>query len=88
MKLYDQLEVVPIYSTFLLFAWSALGMVLFNEYEYYDKLQVTAIFGSAALCLLGVKALTMKHQRDQNEEKEEKLLTTASSSSKSDDKKE
>ena len=62
IKLYDQLEVIPIYQTFLLFSWSSIGLLLFNEYKYYSQGQILGIFGAATLCLIGVKALTSKRK--------------------------
>ena len=63
IRFYDQLEVVPIYQTFLLFSWSSMGLVMFNEYRFYSTMGILGIFGAAVLCLLGVKALTAKHSQ-------------------------
>jgi len=46
-------------------------MILFNEYRYYKTLEIVAIFSSALLCLLGVKALTAKHQNVPSKEEAE-----------------
>lgn len=53
-----------------MFAWSSIGLFLFNEYKFYTTWQIAGIFGSAALCLVGVKALTMKNARGNNNQEE------------------
>lgn len=61
--LYDQLEVITIFQTFLLFSWSIQGMIVFNEYRYYETIEIAQIFAAAFICSLGLKALLMKHQQ-------------------------
>ena len=68
IQLYDQLEVVPIYQTFILFAWTSIGLVLYNEYVFYTTEQICGLFGAAFVCLVGVKTLTMKHKQEKNED--------------------
>ena len=65
MKLYDQLEVIPIYQTFVMFSWIGIGLFLQDEYVYYSWEQILAIFGCALLCLFGVKILTAKHKTEE-----------------------
>ena len=40
--------------------WILTGLIILNEKQFYDGTQLFAIFGSVALCIIGIKLLTMK----------------------------
>jgi hypothetical protein len=60
MKYYNQIEVIPIYSTAIMVIWIATGMVVFNEARFYSTLELFGIAGSILSCVIGIKFLTMK----------------------------
>ena len=60
MKEYDQLEVMPIFQTFIMIMWMTGGMIVLNETAFYTTWQLVSIFGSFCILLAGVKVLTMK----------------------------
>ena len=65
IKLYDQLEVIPIYQTFIMISWILVGLVVFDEARYYDWHQMIAILASVSLCIVGVKILTSKTKTEE-----------------------
>ena len=77
IKLYDQMECIPIYQTFILFSWTSLGMIIFNEYRFYNILEIAGIFASAGVCLFGVRKLAQKHQKTAEDEAQELELACA-----------
>lgn len=62
IKLYEQLEVIPIYQTFVMLAWIGAGLLVFGEYKLYETHQLIGFAISIVMCLLGVKFLTMKRR--------------------------
>lgn len=65
------MECIPIYQTFILFSWTSLGMIIFNEYRFYNLFEIVGIFASACVCLYGVKLLAQKHQKTAEDEAQE-----------------
>ena len=63
IKLYDQMEIIPIYQTFVLFFWTLVGLVVFEEYRFYTVEEILGLAATAGICLLGVKSLTAKRQK-------------------------
>ena len=60
MKYYSQMEVVPVYQTALLISWIGTGLIILDEKKFYSGLELTYIFLSVLLCLVGIKIITMK----------------------------
>jgi hypothetical protein len=60
MKFYSQMEVVPVYQTALLIFWIATGLIILDEKKFYSGLELSYVFASVLLCLIGIKVLTMK----------------------------
>ena len=48
------------YQTCLMILWILTGLIILNEKKFYDGNQLFAIFGSVAVCIIGIKLLTMK----------------------------
>ena len=69
MKLYDQLECIPIYQTFVMLSWIGIGMLVFDEYKLYTKRQLVGLIIAFFVCLLGVKFLTMKNRAQERRER-------------------
>ena len=67
MKLYDQLEVIPIYQTALMIMWILSGLVIFEEIHYYQGTQLGLIAVGIVTCCTGMKILTMKKKIEQEE---------------------
>ena len=60
MKLYDQIEAVPVYQTCLMIMWIFTGLVILDEKQFYTGLELTTLAGCVALCCVGIKLLTLK----------------------------
>ena len=75
IKLYDQMEIIPIYQTFVLFFWTLVGLIVFEEYRFYSPEEILGLAGTAVICMLGVKSLTAKRQKIT--ETEESELSTS-----------
>jgi len=59
------MEVVPTYQTFVMLSWTNLGILVLGEYKYYTGAQLGGIGAAVAICLLGVKFLTLKIKQPQ-----------------------
>lgn len=62
IKYYDQMEVMPIYSTNILIHNIIVGMLCLNELKFYDNAMLFAITFSALLNLLGIYILLQKNR--------------------------
>ena len=60
MKYYDQIECIPIYSTFIMIMWITTGLIVFEEAKLYSRIELLKILGSILICCVGIKILTMK----------------------------
>ena len=60
MKYYDQIECIPIYSTFIMIVWITTGLIVFEEAKLYTTMELLKILGSILICCVGIKILTMK----------------------------
>ena len=60
IKLYDQLDVIPIYQTCVMFSWAFIGLTIYEEYKLYNGVELFGIIFSIVICFVGVKFLTMK----------------------------
>ena len=54
MKLYDQIEVIPLYLTSSLVFMTISGMIILNEVALYTFGQLVGIFFGIVLCILGI----------------------------------
>ncbi len=61
MKIYRQIEVVPVFESMVIIFTITAGLVLFDESSYYSWLELSGILGSAVLVLIGIVVLTFKH---------------------------
>ena len=74
IRLYDQLAVIPIYQTFVLLTWTCIGLFILEEYKEYDSKHLGGIVTGIIICILGVKALTMKYTgKNESAEEDEKV---------------
>ena len=62
IKLYDQMEVLPIQQVCRIFSWTFTGLYLYDEHFNYTNDAIMRIFGSALICLAGVIILTFKRR--------------------------
>ena len=65
MKYYDQIEVIPIYSTFIMIMWISTGLIVFDEVRFYSSLELMKIIGSILICCVGIYILTLKTKKMQ-----------------------
>ncbi len=54
--------------------WILTGLVVFEEVQFYSKLELYGIAGSITLCCIGIKFLTMKTKMLNAVRRDEKLL--------------
>ena len=71
MKMYEQLEVMPIYITLIMVVWMLTGIFIFNEIKYYSKTQLIVMGAAFAVCCVGIKCLTSKKVRQNLDHKSE-----------------
>ena len=64
IKLYDQMEVVPTYQSFVMICWVGLGLLIFGEYSLYEFKQILGMVAALVSCLIGVKFLAAKHKSE------------------------
>ena len=60
MKLYDQIEVIPLYLTSNLVFMTISGMVILNEVALYTFGQLVGIFFGIVFCILGIVIMNYK----------------------------
>ena len=60
MRYYDNLDVMPIFQSFILFMMIVSGWVVFDEVQFYTPLQMVGITCSSLVVCVGIKILTMK----------------------------
>ena len=68
IKLYDQLECIPIYEQMVLITWIFVGLVLFHEAKESTMKQLMGIGVGVLCCLVGVIFLTMKQRNVRSSE--------------------
>ena len=71
IRLYDQLAVIPIYQTFVLLTWTCIGLFILEEYKNYTSEHLGGIVTGIIICILGVKALTMKYKGKKEQQEED-----------------
>ena len=54
MKYYNQMEVMPVYSTTLMITAMCVGMACFNEVRFYSYNQLAGITAAIAVCMCGI----------------------------------
>lgn len=62
IKYYDQMEVMPLYQTCLLFHNILVGMLCLNELRFYTWRMLGGIFLSTLCCLIGICILLEKNK--------------------------
>jgi len=60
MKLYNNLDVMPIYQSMILMHMMLAGLILLDESALYTWGELCALFGSAIFVILGIYILTQK----------------------------
>ena len=58
MKLYNNLDVMPIYQSMILMHMMLAGLILLDESALYTWGELCALFGSAIFVILGIYILT------------------------------
>ena len=54
MKSYDQIEIIPIYQTFLILLNMASGAIILNEQKMYKWYELVNLLLCAIICICGV----------------------------------
>jgi len=62
MKIYRQIDVVPVYESFSLLFLIMAGLVLFNESAYYTWGELAGILAGASVIVIGIVILSLKHK--------------------------
>jgi len=60
MKSYDQIEIIPIYQTFLILLNMASGAIILNEQKMYKWYELVNLFLCAIICICGVVMIVQK----------------------------
>ena len=60
MRYYDNLDVIPIFQSFILLMMIVSGWVVFDEVKFYTPTQMVGITCSSLIVCAGIKILTMK----------------------------
>ena len=55
------MEVIPIYQTTITIVWILTGLIVLNEYMYYENDKLFGVFVGIILCCIGIKILLMKN---------------------------
>lgn len=62
MKIYRQIDVVPVYESLSLVFIIVAGLVLFNESVYYTWGELASILAGAFVIVIGIVILALKHK--------------------------
>ena len=60
MRYYDNLDVMPMYQSFILLGMETAGWVILGEIRYYESKEIVGILASSLLVCLGIYVLTVK----------------------------
>ena len=60
MKNYEQLEVIPIYNTFVMVWGMAVGMICLNEVRFYSSQKLLYLAFAMGICVSGMTILLQK----------------------------
>jgi hypothetical protein len=60
MKSYDQIEIIPIYQTFLILLNMASGAIILNEQKMYKWYELINLFLCSIICICGVVMIVQK----------------------------
>ena len=60
MKYYNNIDVMPIYQSFILMNWMVSGLVLLDESSLYSWRELLRLGASCLLVILGIFILTLK----------------------------
>lgn len=60
MRYYDNIDVIPIYQSFILLNMLASGWVVMDEMRFYSPIQILGIISTSTIVCIGIKILTMK----------------------------
>ena len=60
IEFYDQVEVIPIYSTMLIFLNMLCGAVILDEYLMYTSDELITLFVCLVVCVIGITMLVKK----------------------------
>ena len=58
---YNNLDVLPIYQSFILLMMNATGLLVLDEQAFYTWVQILGLMGSASIVITGIWVLTLKH---------------------------
>ena len=77
------MEVIPIYQTTITIVWISTGLIIMNEYLYYENQQLFGVFIGILFCCVGIKVLLMKNSatEESKAKKDDSLPDFARSSS-------
>ena len=60
MKYYDNIDVIPMYQSFILLSMEIAGWVVLGEIRYYERKEMLGIMATSSLVCAGIYILTIK----------------------------
>jgi len=60
MRYYDNIDVIPMFQSFILLMMLAAGWILLGEAKFYTWQEIGGILSSSFMVCIGIKVLTMK----------------------------
>ncbi len=61
MKYYNQIEIAPIYESFVILGKLTTGLILLNEQALYSGLQIVGLCATSMLSVVGIAIIAKKH---------------------------
>ena len=66
MSLYEQMTIVPIYSSILLMVGILSGLVILDEMKFYTTKKLIGIFIGAIISCIGILVILRKNRLEKN----------------------
>ena len=61
MKYYNQIEIAPIYESFVILGKLTTGLILLDEQVFYSWLQIAGLCATSTLSVVGIALIAKKH---------------------------
>ena len=61
MKYYNQIEIAPIYESFVILGKLTTGLILLDEQVFYSWLQIAGLCATSMLSIVGIALIAKKH---------------------------
>ena len=65
MRYYDNIDVIPVFQSFILLMTLSSGWIVFNEVQFYTPIQIAGIVCTSLVVCAGIKTITLKRASTQ-----------------------